>query len=134
MNTDTGEISGKRNYRPNFTIFTGEKRGVLLNTLRGDPDYDRKEKRNQNWKLLEFSPNDLKGSGVFYTLLKQKLEFSVRTQQEEIWDRIKDRAIDSFTKATVGFINRCRKLSLTAGQLSDRVNTTFGTKKLRDVS
>jgi hypothetical protein len=38
---------------------------------------------------------------------------SEKSSEEEIWQRIKDRAIDHFTKAVVGFIQRCRKLSLT---------------------
>ena len=126
------------NYRPDFTIFTGEKRGVIIEHfgLKGNPDYDvmSEKKRNYwrnkpNWKFLEFSPRDLASNEVegFYFLLKQQLEaceiLCNQLSEEEIWDRIKDRAIDSFTKATVGFINRCRKLSLTAGQLSERVNT-----------
>ena len=126
------------NYRPNFTIFTGEKRGVVIEHfgLKGDPDYDimSEKKRSYwgnkpNWKFLEFSPRDLASNEVegFYFLLKQQLEtceiLCNQLGEEEIWNRIKDRAIDSFTKATVGFINRCRKLSLTAGQLSERVDT-----------
>ena len=119
------------NYHPDFTI--GDRSGVVIEYfgLRGDPDYDgmSEEKRNYwqnnpNWKLLEFSPNDLKGSGVegFYTLLKQKLEaceiLCDRLSEEEIWRRIKDLVINRFTKAVVGFIHRCQKLSLTAEQLS----------------
>ena len=42
--------------------------------------------------------------------------------EEEIWGRIKDRAIDRFTTVVKGFIQRCRKLSLTPEQLSERVN------------
>ena len=123
------------NYRPDFRI--GNKNGVIIEYfgLRGEPDYDAMSEKkrdywrnNPNWELLEFSPNDLKSKGVegYCTLLQQKLEacgiLCNRLSEEEIWNRIKDRAIDSFTKATVGFINRCRKLSLTARQLSERVD------------
>ncbi len=123
------------NYRPDFTI--GDNRGVVIEYfgLEGDADYDAmsEQKRNYwrnepNWKLLEFSPNHLTSNRVegFYTLLRQELEACEipcnRLSEEEIWRRIEGRAIDRLTEVTVGFIKRCRKLSLTSGQLSERVN------------
>ncbi len=123
------------NYRPDFTI--GDRSGVIIEYfgLRGDPDYDARseEKRNywQNkpdWELLEFSPNDLASGGgdSFYLLLRQALQDRGITcnqlSEEEIWGRIKDRAIDRFTTVVRGFIQRCRKFSLTPEQLSERVN------------
>ena len=45
-----------------------------------------------------------------------------RLSEEEIWNRLKDRAIYRFTAVVRGFIQRCRKLSLTPEQLSERVN------------
>ena len=122
-------------YRPDFTI--GDNRGIVIEYfgLEGDPDYDAmsEEKRNYwrdkpNWRLIELSPNDLRSNGVegFYTLLKQKLEDCEipcnRLSEEEIWHRIKVRAIDRFTTVITRFIQRCRKLSLTPNQLSDTVN------------
>ena len=124
-----------RNYRPDFTI--GENRGIVIEYfgLEDDPDYDAmsEEKRNYwrnkpNWRLIEFSPNDLRSNRVegFYTLLKQKLEDCEipcnRLSEEDIWDRIKVRAIDRFTTVVTGFMQRCRKLSLTPEQLLDTVN------------
>ena len=124
-----------RPYRPDFTI--GDNRGIVIEYfgLEGDPDYDAmsEEKRNYwrdkpNWRLIELSPNDLRSNGVedFYTLLKQELEDCEipcnRLSEEEIWHRIKARAIDRFTTVVTRFIQRCRKLSLTPNQLSDIVN------------
>ena len=123
-----------RNYRPDFTI--GDNRGIVIEYfgLEGDPDYDAmsEEKRNYwrnepKWRLIELSPNDRsKGVEDFYTLLKQKLEDCEipcnRLSEEEIWHRIKVRAIDRFTTVVTGFIQCCRKLSLTPEQLSERVN------------
>ncbi len=126
-----------RNYRPDFTIFTGDNRGVVIEYfgLKGDPDYDAmsEEKRNYwqnrpNWRLLEFSPNDLTSNEVedFYALLKQQLVTCEircnRLSADNLWHRIKDRAIDRFTTVVKGFIQRCRKLSLTSDQLSEKVN------------
>ncbi|MFE1745180.1 UvrD-helicase domain-containing protein [Coleofasciculus sp. H7-2] len=129
---------GGINYRPDFTIFTGDNQGIVLEYfgLEGDPDYDAMSAKkrlywqnNSNWRLLELSPSSLKHEGVegFCTLLKRSIEdFGItcdRLSEEEIWLRIKDRAIDRFTKAVVGFIQRCRKLSLTSEKLAIIVDT-----------
>ena len=126
------------NYRPDFTIFTGEKEGIIIEYfgLEGDPDYDvisdKKRKyweAQSNWLLLEFTPRNLKNKGVegFRNSLKATLEFfgitCDRLSEEEIWQRIKDRAVDHFTKAVVGFVQRCRKLSLTSEKLAKIVDT-----------
>jgi DNA helicase-4 len=92
---------------------------------------ERKRQYWQNkpeWHLLEFSPHDLKSSGVegFCALLKQSLEYlgitCDRLSEEEIWQRIKTRAIDRFTKTVGGFIQRCRKQSLTLQELAKLVD------------
>jgi DNA helicase IV len=121
------------NYRPDFTIFKEEKQGIIIEYfgLAGTPDYDAmsNEKRdywqnNPNWDLLEFYPQDLKNDGLkgFYALLKQSLEkYGIvcdRLSEEDIWQRIKDRAIDRFTKLVRGFTQRCRQYSLSLYELS----------------
>ena len=121
------------NYRPDFTVFTGEKQGIVIEYfgLEGDPDYDamsdqkREYWRNKpNWRLLEFFPNSIRNDGVegFCASLKQSLEALEVTcnhlSEEEIWQKIRDRAIDRFTIAMKGFIERCRKLSLSSEKLS----------------
>ncbi len=81
-----------------------------------------------NWRLLEFSPKHLKNEAVegFCALLKQSFEdcgiTCNRLSEEEIWNRIKDRAIDRFTKLVVGFTQRCRKLSLTPEKLVEIID------------
>ena len=123
------------NYCPDFTI--GNNRGVIIEYfgLEGRTDYDAmsEEKRNywrtkRNWKLLEFSPKDFPNNEVesSYTLLKKRLEDCAipcdRLSQKELWNRIKHlRPIDRFTRVIVQFIKRCRKLSLTPEQLSEKV-------------
>jgi DNA helicase IV len=58
----------------------------------------------------------------FCTLLKQHLEsYGIncdRLTEDEIWKKIKVRVIDRFTKVVEGFIQRCRKLSLTSDKLA----------------
>lgn len=126
------------NYHPDFTVFTRDNQGIVIEYfgLEGDLDYDAmsEEKRkywqnNPNWSLLELSPIFLKNEGVegFCALLKRALEdcgiTCNRLSEEEIWQRIKDRAIDRFTKVVVGFIQRCRKLSLTPERLAEIVDS-----------
>ena len=120
------------NYRPDFTIFMSEERGqengVIIEYfgLSGDADYDEmsRDKRKywaekKDWSLVEFTPVDIAGNGVetFRLQLQARLENlgvqCVRLSEDEIWHRIRKRAVDRFTKAVVGFIGRCRKLSWT---------------------
>lgn len=124
------------NYRPDFTVFLTSESGLIVEYfgLRGDPDYDEltEEKRkywrqNRSWKLLEIFPNDVSvGRERFFTNIKQILEKNgvncSPLTEDEIWNRIKERAIDKFTGTAVAFIQRCRKLSLTPKQLTDLVD------------
>jgi len=115
------------NYRPDFTIFKTQKTGVVIEYfgLEGDPDYDAMslEKRKywslkKDWTLIEFSPQDVSAYGTerFRAQLKASLEETGipchRLPEDEIWHRVRKRAIDRFTSATVGFIGRCRKRPL----------------------
>ena len=118
------------NYRPDFTIFTSDKKGSVSGViieyfgLKGDADYDKMtaEKREywaekKSWSMIEFAPHDITAAGVevFLKRVKSSLEQlgvrCVRLSEDEIWHRIRGRAIDRFTAAVVGFIGRCRKLS-----------------------
>ncbi|MEH2121748.1 UvrD-helicase domain-containing protein [Nostoc sp.] len=125
------------NYRPDFTIFTGENQGIVIEYfgLEGDPDYDiiSEEKReywrnHRNWHFVELSPTTLRFEGAeeFCTLLKRCLEsYGVRCDrlsEDEIWKKIRLRVIDRFTKVVEKFIQRCRKLSLTSEKLASLVD------------
>jgi DNA helicase IV len=124
------------NYRPDFTIATGENQGVVIEYfgLEGDPDYDMMSEAKReywqnhlNWQFWELSPKTLRSEGVeaFTALLKQHLEsYGIechRLSEEEIWQKIKVRAIDRFTKVVEGFVQRCRKLTLTSEKLASIV-------------
>lgn len=126
------------NYRPDFTIFKTQKSGVIIEYfgLNGDADYDRMSdaKRTywdskKDWELLEFTPTDIVGDGVgpFLNCLKSRLEHHgipcIQLSEDEIWHRIRERAIDRFTKATVGFIGRCRKQSLSPADLNKMIGS-----------
>ncbi|MEH2408684.1 UvrD-helicase domain-containing protein [Nostoc sp.] len=125
------------NYRPDFTIVTGENQGIVIEYfgLEGDPDYDimSEQKReywqnHRNWHFVELSPTTLRFEGVedFCALLKRCLESygmkCDRLSEDEIWKKIRLRAIDRFTKVVEGFIQRCRKLSLSSKELAKMVD------------
>ncbi len=127
---------GEINYRPDFTIFLTAKSGVIIEYfgLEGDPDYDEMtaEKRNYwrakaDWILVDFSASDVavEGDERFRERLKHRLEQAgvacERLSEDEIWLRVRDRAIDRFTTATAGFAGRCRKQSLSPAELQGRI-------------
>ena len=135
------------NYCPDFTIFTGDKGGIVIEYfgLAGDPDYDKMsaQKRDYwrerpNWELIEFFACDLASNGVegFCNLLKEILEAHEipcdRLSEEEIWDKIKPRSIDRFTTIVMGFIQRCRKLALTPDELSEQISNHACVSKIEE--
>ena len=124
------------NYRPDFTVFKEAGSGVIVEYfgLAGDPDYDAMSQSKREywsskprWSFLEFSPDDITREGV--EKFKEKLEVSLEVQgisckrlsEDEIWDRVRQRAIDRFTKACSGFIGRCRKRWLTPEELASLI-------------
>ncbi|BFM38254.1 hypothetical protein OLK001_01800 [Synechocystis sp. LKSZ1] len=122
------------NYRPDFTIFTNKNSGIIIEYfgLEGDPDYDKMSDKKREfwrnksgWNFLEFSPQDILNDNLLTELQYCLEDLGVSCQklsEEEIWKKVKDRAIDNFTKAMVQFIQRCRKLSLTTDELSRKIH------------
>jgi len=126
------------NYRPDFTLFITPKSGVIIEYfgVRGDPDYDEMSERKRkyweakpDWALIELTPGDIdsEGAAAFLerlrgTLLDQGIQCA-RLSEDEIWNRVHDRAIDRFTTASVGFVGRCRKQSLSPLDLQDKINS-----------
>ncbi len=125
------------NYRPDFTLFLTEKTGVIIEYfgLQGDIDYDAmtQEKRDywskkEGWMLIELYSHNIAADGQekFLSRLKVRLQAHgfpcERLSEDEIWQGIKDRAIDQFTKAMVGFIGKCRKFSYTISDLQSKID------------
>lgn len=115
---------GDINYKPDFTILPSSGKEIIIEYfgLAGDPDYDdMSEAKKKFWGerdgsiLLDFTPDDIASHGVagFQTLLLESLKavgvMGHRLSEEEIWERIRDRAIDRFTAAMGSFVGRCRK-------------------------
>lgn len=118
---------GEGNYRPDFTIKTGDKSGIIIEYfgMAGDPSYDESsEQKRQLWKarpgwtLLELYPEQIKRNGPagFVALLLKRLKDlgvdARRLDEEEIWTRVRKRAVGQFATAMTNFIGRCRKRNL----------------------
>lgn len=125
------------NYRPDFMIGDFRNGGVIIDYFgsEGDADYDEMsaEKRRfwadkKGWKFLEYSPQQIAclGAPDFGSqLLEDLAQNGVSGQplsKEEVWQRIRCRAIDSFTKAMKQFVGQCRKLSLGEDDLRNRIS------------
>ncbi len=125
-------------FRPDFTIPNKDKNGGVIVEyfgIQGDKDYDELADRKRelmtkqsNWVFLEFFPKDIKNYGekkFAEALIGRLQEAGIRItplSETEIWERVKERAIDGFTKAMRQFISRCRKLNLSPDKLKALVN------------
>ncbi len=131
------------NYHPDFTILkeVNRKKGIVIEYfgLQGDLKYDEQsEQKRRYWQedqsdyfFVELNPQIIKQHGrkgmedyLSSILTEQGLQFS-RLSTSEIWEKIKERAIDRFTKAMTNFIGRCRKKCLTPNQLSEKIERHF---------
>ena len=129
------------NYRPDFTIERPTlfcEKGLVIEYfgLQGDPEYDEMSEAKReywrdkrDWDFLELDPQILtiQGRKTFEDHLKYFLQdrFGIicnRLSEEQIWLKIKERAVNRFTKAVVSFVQRTRQLCLTANQLSQKID------------
>lgn len=129
---------GGRNYKPDFTIpLSGNIKGVIIEYfgLAGDSEYDQQvEEKREFWKnktdygFIELFPNE-KGSvdendlkNAIANELNEKYGLAINKLTElEIWHRIKDRAVDEFSKTVARFISLCRIKKLTPENLTYKV-------------
>ena len=124
------------NYRPDFTIPTGDNSGIIIEYfgLLGDPDYDELTENKRlywqekpGWQLVELYPQDIATDGsrpMQGTIREAVLAANLDCRQlseDEIWRQIQHRAIDRFTRACVGFVGRCRKRQLRPNGVADMV-------------
>jgi len=119
-------------YRPDFTI-TLKDYTIIIEYfgLKGSPDYDEQinEKRSYwtqkaNCKLLEITPHQIAWENFedFLINLLKKNGLSVqKLSDEEIWERLQDRAVDEFSKLATAFVGRVRQNSYSPAQLKDLV-------------
>ena len=125
-----------RSYRPDFSIELRNGGGVIIEYfgLSGNQAYDKTsaEKRNfwskkPDWQLIECSPADIAsyGSEEFRSRLIAELnKCGIKTSKlsdEDIWNKIKKRAIGQFDSLTRQFISRVRKSQWTTEDLSRHI-------------
>lgn len=117
-------------YRPDFTITLPSKKHIIVEYfgLAGNPEYDKQiENKRDFWNrkkvsLIEVYPADVSGGAEEFSseLLAYLKEDGVpyrKLDENELWERIKDRSIDEFTKAIKSFVGRCRKKELSSDEL-----------------
>lgn len=109
-----------RNYKPDFVIFdtTGPRVVIEYFGMKGDPEYDEQmEDKRAFWSrrdevFLEYFPRDVARPGFEQRVLSDLAAAGAplrRLSDQEIWERIKDRAIDRFTEAVTTILNRARQ-------------------------
>lgn len=125
------------NYRPDFSIVTGEDTGVIIEYfgMMGDPDYDDQAQAKREfwqarlgWTLIELTRANINLPLASFNdnLLTALAECGISAKpltEEEIWSTIKNRAIDRFTGALATFVSRCRKQGLNETSLSELKNS-----------
>lgn len=127
---------GGFNYRPDFTILVNRKPHAVIEYfgIRGDPKYlAEAEKKRRFWteqpdvSFVEYSPEDItRGTEEDFRLqiLDDLASVGVAARkltEDELWDRVRSRAIDAFSKALRGFIDRARQLNLSTDDLLDKL-------------
>ena len=123
------------NYKPDFTIFNNieNESGLIIEYfgLKGDKDYDEMSQKkreywskNKKWNLIEFYPSDVSNPNFpeyIKDILKNKGFECTKLSDDEIWNKIKNRSIDRFTKTVTNFIGKCRKKLITNDNLSELI-------------
>ncbi len=123
------------NYRPDFTIFKTEKSGVIIEYfgMAGESHYDEDSEAKRkywsskkNWDLLEISRSDVAKGEEFICrkilgFLDDREISHVKLTDEEIWNYIKIRALDNFTKTVVGFIRLCKQSLIDPDSLDKKI-------------
>lgn len=123
------------NYRPDFTIRRPDG-GIVIEYfgLEGDADYDARseEKRlywlsQPGWALVEYGPHDLASTSPDAFRQRVVAELSTlgvpsrRRSDEEIWQIVRQRAVDRFTDAMRTFVGRARQRNLSVVELEHLV-------------
>lgn len=109
------------NYRPDFSIYDqNKKRRIVIEYfgMEATPDYDRlSDDKREFWRqrdeaFLEYFPTDVARPDFERRVLAdlQRAGAPLRKlSDEELWQRIKKRAVDRFTEATTTLMQRARQ-------------------------
>lgn len=109
------------NYKPDFSIYDQNRtRRIVIEYfgLQGDPDYDlQSQAKREFWAerdevFLEYFPSDIAKPDFEERMLADLRRVGAPLHSltdEELWHRIKKRALDRFTDATTTIIGRARQ-------------------------
>lgn len=132
---DSRKLPNGTIYRPDFTIKGNLGRRIVIEYLGlvGDREYDavtrKKEaywREKNNVRFIKIYPELIKEgrdavcSRLAQIAAEEGLKFEL-LDEEEIWEKIKGRAIDHYTKTTVSFVNRCRQNALSPKELEELI-------------
>jgi len=102
--------------------------------LEGDANYDAQMvlkrqywSKKEDWILVEYTQHDVAvGRDVFLRKVKKDLlahgKVFAKLSEEEIWLRVRHRAVDSFSKTVASFVSRCRQQSLSLEKLELKIS------------
>ena len=123
------------NYRPDFTILKPRRVVIEYFGMAGDPDYDAMSDRKRafwstqpEWEFLEYGPRDIaeQGADAFSERLRGDLDrLGVRARrlsEDEIWARVRKRAVGQFSEAMATFAGLCRKRNLAPDDLERMIS------------
>lgn len=127
---------GGFNYRPDFTILVGKKPRAVIEYfgITDDPQYQANADRKRAfWAdqedvvFAEFAPTQIVALGedgvreqILCVLDEAQVPYR-RLSDDEIWERVRDRAIDTFSKTLKGFVSRARQLNLSPDDIRERM-------------
>jgi len=123
-------------YRPDFQIKLESGGGVAIEYfgLAGNADYDKESqdkreywKCEPGWTLVERFRQDVAGDNPKFVpdLICELEELGLQPKklsENEIWQLVKEQAINKFTEVTVTFISNCRKRGLDDESLQSLIN------------
>ena len=124
-----------QNYKPDFAVYDQtKKRRIVIEYfgLHGGLEYDQlSQDKREFWSerdevFLEYFPSDIAKPGFEERLLADLRAAgapSQRLSDEELWERIKKRALDRFTDATATIIGRARQRRWTGDELRQSWHT-----------
>lgn len=127
---------GGFNYRPDFTVLTNRKPRLVIEYfgITNDPRYQHNAAlKREFWSnqtdvaFIEFEPSQIVSLGQdgFHDVVLGALDDAAiphrRLTEDEVWERVRQRAIDTFSKALRSFVNRARQLNLSPEHIRQRM-------------
>lgn len=125
------EIDNSLRVEPDFLFYSKDKKPIIIDCIINDekaPDNLQRisyKLKNKACYIPLTEKDFIEGEKHIKDILKRFAEMHdikfEKLSDDELWKRIKDRAIDGFTKAVTSFIGRCRKECISPEELNIRI-------------